>query len=77
MKLLRVDTFANRLNKAMTIRSMKQSDLVEQTSIGKAKLSQYVNGKFDAKVHALFILAQALNVSAEWLFGYDVPIERR
>lgn len=77
MNLQRIDTFANRLNKAMNIRGMKQSNLVEQTSISKAKLSQYVNGKYDAKVHMLFTLAQALDVSAEWLFGYDVSMERR
>lgn len=72
----KVDTFANRLNKAMEIRNLKQADLVDMTFVSKQQMSQYVNGKFEAKQIALYQLASALNVSEAWLMGYDVPMER-
>ncbi|HEX2986057.1 MAG TPA: helix-turn-helix domain-containing protein [Caproiciproducens sp.] len=65
-----------RLTKAMNIRGMKQSDLVEQTGIGKSSLSQYIAGKYEPKADKIYLLAKALNVSEAWLMGYDVPMER-
>lgn len=72
----RIDTFANRLNAAMNARNMKQADLVERTNLSKQQVSQYVNGKFEAKQQAVYTLAQVLDVSEAWLMGYDVPMEK-
>lgn len=72
----RIDTFANRLNTAMNARNMKQTDLVERTNLSKQQISQYVNGKFEAKQQAVYTLAQVLDVSEAWLMGYDVPMEK-
>lgn len=72
----RIDTFANRLNASMKARNMKQSDLVERTNLSKQRVSQYVNGKFEAKQQAVYTLAQVLDVSEAWLMGYDVPMEK-
>lgn len=67
--------FTDRLNHAMTIRNMKPIDLVNATKLSKARISQYVNGIYDAKQDALFKLATALDVNVAWLMGHDVPME--
>lgn len=71
-----VDTFANRLEKAMNLKNMKQVDLVEKTNIDKSLISNYLKGKYKAKQDNLYLLAKILNVSEAWLMGYDVPMER-
>lgn len=71
-----IDTFANRLQKAMSLRNMKQVDLVEKTHIDKSLISNYLKGKYKAKQDNLYLLAEVLNVSEAWLMGYNVPIER-
>lgn len=70
-----VDTFANRLNKAITLRNMKPIELSEKTGIDKSKISSYMSGRYKAKQDGVYLLAQALNVSEVWLMGYDVPME--
>lgn len=70
-----VDTFANRLNKAITLRNMKPIELSEKTGIDKSKISSYMSGRYKAKQDGVYLLAQALNVSEVWLMGYNVPME--
>jgi repressor LexA len=76
MAIMVVDTFANRLEKAMNLKNMKQVDLVEKTNIDKSLISNYLKGKYKAKQDNLYLLAKILNVSEAWLMGYDVPMER-
>ena len=71
-----IDTFANRLNTAMRIRNIKASELSEKTGISKSSLSEYMNGKYEAKQDGVYLLAKALNVNEAWLMGLDVPMER-
>ena len=71
-----VDTFSNRLNKAMIIRDIKASALSEKTGISKSSLSEYLSGKYEAKQNGIYLLAKALNVSEAWLMGLDVPMTR-
>lgn len=70
-----VDTFANRLNKAISLRNIKPIELSEKTGINKSKISSYMSGRYKAKQDGVYLLAQALNVSEVWLMGYDVPME--
>lgn len=70
------DNFSSRLQKALTIRDMKQTDLVEKTGLPKSAISQYVSGKYEPKQKGIFLIAQALDVSEAWLMGYDVPMNR-
>lgn len=70
-----VDTFANRLNKAISLRNIKPIELAEKTGIDKSKISSYMSGRYKAKQDGVYLLAQALNVSEVWLMGYDVPME--
>lgn len=71
-----IDTFQNRLYKAMTIKNMKQVNLVEKTGLDKTLINKYLSGKANAKQDKLTILADALNVNEIWLMGYEVPMDR-
>lgn len=74
MKL--VDTFSNRLQKALDYSHMRQVDLVEKTKLDKTLINKYLAGVMKAKQDKLTILADALNVNEVWLMGYDVPMNR-
>lgn len=71
---MKIDTFANRLRKAMEINNYRQVDLVNISNINKTLINKYLNGVSEAKNDNLEILASVLNVSEIWLLGYDVPI---
>lgn len=71
-----IDTFSNRLNTAMRIRNIKAKDLSEKTGIAKSSLSEYINGKYEAKQDGVYLLAKALNVNEAWLMGCDVEMEK-
>ena len=70
-----IDTFANRLKYAMTIRNIRAVDLSNKTGISKVNLSYYMSGKYEAKADGLKKLALALDVDPVWLMGYDVPMQ--
>lgn len=72
-----IDTFSNRLNTAMRIRNIKATELSEKTGIAKSSLSEYINGKYEAKQDGVYLLAKALDVNEAWLMGLDVPMERK
>lgn len=65
-----------RLHEAMKLRNIRQSELTEKTGISKARISSYLNGRYEPKSTALHLLANALRVSEMWLAGYDVPMEK-
>lgn len=71
-----VDTFQNRLKKAMEIRGIKQVDLVEKTGLDKTLINKYLAGISRARQQKLTLLADTLNVNEVWLIGYDVPMDR-
>lgn len=74
--MILIDTFANRLQKALNRLNMKQVDLVEKTGLDKTLINKYLAGVMKAKQDKLTILAEALDVNEIWLMGYDVPIQR-
>ena len=71
-----MDKFCDRLKQAMNIRDLKAADLSKLSGLSKAQISQYVNGKYEAKQEALYKLAKTLNVSEAWLMGHEVPMDR-
>lgn len=71
-----MDTFGQRLKKALEIRDLKQSDLIRLTGLDRSLISNYISGKYKAKQDNLHIIAKALNISEAWLMGYDIPMER-
>lgn len=70
------ENFACRLQKAMTIRNIKATELSERANIPKSAISQYLSGLYEAKQKSIFKLANVLCVSEGWLMGLDVPMER-
>lgn len=71
-----IDTFQNRLQKALNIKGMKQIELVEKTGLDKTLINKYLSGVTNAKQDKLTILADALNVNEVWLMGYDITMDR-
>ena len=69
-------TIASRLRYAMAIRGISQHELAKKTNITDASLSQYTSGIYKPKPDRIMIFAQALDISEEWLMGYDVPMDR-
>lgn len=72
-----VDSFQNRLKKAMEINNIKQVDLVQKTGLDKTLINKYLSGVSNARQSKLTILADALNVNEIWLMGYDVPMNKK
>ena len=66
----------DRIKKALEVREMRQSELVEKTGIDKGQMSSYLAGRYKPKQKNLSLIAEALNVDEAWLMGYDVPMER-
>jgi len=71
----RIETFAERLKRAMDIRGLKKAELSRQTGISEQRIGQYVRGNYETRQSAVFVIAKALHVSPAWLAGYDVPME--
>ena len=70
-----VEPCAIRLEKAIAIRKMKQTELAEITGIPRSAISHYIKGSFEPKQDRVFIIARALGVDPVWLMGFDVPME--
>ena len=75
-RLEKVSTISERLLEVMAATGKKQIDLVRETGLDKSEISRYLSGKYEPKPANLSLLADSLNVSEAWLFGYDVPKNR-
>ena len=73
----KVSSTKDRLREAMNICDKKQIDLVNETGINKGTISRYLSGKYEPKSDAVSKLAVALDCSETWLWGYDVPRQRK
>lgn len=73
---VQVASIASRLREAMEIRGKKQIDLVRDTGINRSAISRYLSGEYEPKNKPIYELAKALDVSDQWLMGYDYPMER-
>ena len=68
------ETFSDRLKSAMERKGFKQADLISAAVIrgrklGKSQVSQYVSGKTKPRADVVALLADILDVPAEWLAG--------
>ncbi|EOR32835.1 hypothetical protein S103564_2332 [Staphylococcus aureus subsp. aureus 103564] len=61
----------------MSERKISQSELSRRTGIGRNSISDYLNGKYEAKQDKVFELAKALNVNEAWLMGFDISKNRK
>ena len=69
-------SFQSRLRGGLDSKGMTQSELSKQSGVSKSSISRYLSGAWEAKQDAVYLLAQALDVSEAWLMGYDVPMDR-
>lgn len=71
-----IDTFQNRLEKALTTSNMKPVELHEKTGISESLISKYLSGNAIARQKKLTLIADVLNVNEVWLMGYDVAMNK-
>ena len=76
MYIDKIEQCGKRLEKALSIRNMKQSELCKLAGVPKSSLSLYLSGAYEPKQDRIYKMADILNVSEYWLMGYDVPMER-
>lgn len=69
------ELFSARLNEAISERGMKGSELCRRAGMSRSALSGYLTASYLPKSDRLSKIAEVLNVSSEWLMGYDVPME--
>ena len=72
----KIESCGKRIEQALLIRKMKQSELCKRADIPKSSLSLYLRGAYEPKQDRLFKMAHTLRVSEVWLMGYDVPMEK-
>lgn len=71
----KIASVSERLQTIMAIRNVKQADLARSTGISRGAISNYVLGRYEPKTDIIGKLANALNCSVTWLWGYDVPMD--
>lgn len=72
--------FSERLQLAMKQKELKQIDLVRlaesnRIKLGKSNISQYISGKITPRKETMQFLADALEVSEEWLLGSNDALD--
>ena len=72
-----MNSFKDRLKQIMSERKISQSELSRRTGIGRNSISDYLNGKYEAKQDKVFELAKALNFNEAWLMGFDISKNRK
>lgn len=72
----KIESCGKRIQKALNIRNMKQSELSKLANVPKSSLSLYIKGVYEPKQDKIYSMAEVLAVADAWLMGYDVPIER-
>lgn len=70
-----METFAQRLKKALDEEKLTQRALAQKANITPAAVSSYLKGIYLPKEKTLMAIAKALSKDAEWLKG-DAPFEK-
>ena len=70
-------TTASRLRNILNFRGMRAQDLVEQSGVAKASISQYINGTHKPSNVSAGKMAAVLGVDPLWLMGFDVPMKTK
>lgn len=70
-----MNIFSERLKQALNERGMKPIELSELTGISKSSISDWINGKYEAKSDKILLIAKALNVNESFLIGLQVPMD--
>lgn len=70
----KISTTQERLNEMMTAFDIRPADIVRRTGINKSTLSNYINGKREARQDQLSLIADSYGMNPAWLLGYDVKM---
>ena len=65
-------SFAERLQQALQAKGMSAAQLSRELNIDEGTISNYKKGKYEPKQRRTQAIANVLNVSVDWLMGYDV-----
>jgi transcriptional regulator with XRE-family HTH domain len=76
MNMNKIESCGIRIQKALNIRQMKQSELSKLANVPKSSLSLYIKGVYEPKQDKIYAMAEVLGVADTWLMGYDVPMKR-
>lgn len=66
--------FQYRLQKAIAAKGITASELSRLSGVGKADISNYINGKYLAKQDKVLMMARALDVDPGWLLTGEEPV---
>lgn len=69
------ENFEKRLEKALSLRNISQSELARKLNIHRATVNNYISGKHEPSRDRIDEIAKCLNVNPTWLLGYDVDME--
>ena len=72
---MRVSNSKERLRELLHVLNISQTELCKRTGITKSALSNYLNGDRVPRQDQISKIADACNISASWLLGYDVPMD--
>lgn len=73
MKPQKICTSNDRIRQLIDETGITQTEFCKRTNIQKSALSNYLKGDRTPRQDQLTKIADAFNVSAAWLMGYDVP----
>lgn len=72
-----IDKFSNRLYQCMKQRNLTGVELSSLSGVSAAAISRYINGLREPSVSNVIQIANALNVSVDYLLGvHDVPDDK-
>ena len=63
-----------RIKQLLDIYEMSQTELCQRTGLNKSAVSNYLKGERLPRQDQLSKIADAFDVSAAWMMGYDVPM---
>lgn len=75
MEVIKISIFSKRLKIAMNSKNISGNELSRKSGVSPSSISDYLNGKYEAKQDNIHLISKALNVSPSWLMGLDVPME--
>lgn len=65
-------SFRTRLAECLEARNITPAELSRLTNLSKATISMYLSGKIEPKQSSVYVMAKALNVTVEYLMGYEL-----
>lgn len=71
-----MNIFSERLKNALREKNIKAIELSQKTGISKSSISDWINGRYEAKQDKIFLIAEALNINEGYLLGLDVPMNK-